>query len=61
MFCRKTDYLKMEKIQHKALKIAFNSNESLEDFLLHSNELSIHQKQLCQLTVVIKMRSLGQF
>ena len=27
MFCRKTDYLKMEKIQYKALKIVFNSNE----------------------------------
>ena len=24
MFCRKTDYLKMEKIQYKALKIVFN-------------------------------------
>ena len=31
MFCRKTDYLKMEKIQYKALKIVFNRNESLED------------------------------
>ena len=27
MLCRKTDYLKMEKIQYKALKIVFNSNE----------------------------------
>ena len=27
MFCRKTDYLKMGKIQYKALKIVFNSNE----------------------------------
>ena len=61
MFCRKTDYLKMEKIQYKALKIAFNGNESFEDFLLHSNEIPIHQKQLRQLTVGIKMRSLGQF
>ena len=32
MFCGTTDYLKMEKIQYKALKIVFNSNESLEDF-----------------------------
>ena len=31
-FCGTTDYLKMEKIQYKALKIVFNSNESLEDF-----------------------------
>ena len=44
MFCRKADYLKMEKIQHKVLKIVFNSNESFEDLLLHSNEVSIHQK-----------------
>ena len=40
MFCRKTDYLKMEKIQYKALKIVFNSNESFEDLLLHSNEVT---------------------
>ena len=50
MFCRKTDHLKLEKIQHKALKTVFNSNESFEDLFLHSNELPIHQKQLRQLT-----------
>ena len=50
MFCRKTDYLKMEKIQYKALKFVFNSNESIEDLILHSNEVSIHQKLLRQLT-----------
>ena len=53
MFGRKTDYLKMEKIQYKALKIVFNSNESFEDLLLHRNEVSIHQKQLHQLTTEI--------
>ena len=53
MFCRKTDYLKMEKIQYKALEIAFNSNESFEDLLLHSNEVSIHQKKLRQLSTGI--------
>ena len=52
MFYKKTDYLKMEKIQYKALKIVFNSNESFEDLLLHSNEVSIHQKQF-QLTTEI--------
>ena len=31
MFCRKMDYLKVEKIQYKVLKIAFNSNESFDD------------------------------
>ena len=44
MFCRKTDYLKMERIQHQTLKIVFNSNESFADLLLHGNEVSIHQK-----------------
>ena len=53
MFCRKTDYLKMEKIQYKVLKIVFNSNESFDNLLLHSNEVSIHQKQLRQLTTGI--------
>ena len=53
MFCRKKDYLKMKKIQYKALKIVFNRNESLEDLLLHSNEIPIHQKQLRQLTTEI--------
>ena len=39
MFCRKADYLKMEKIEYKALKIVFNSNESFEDLILYSNEV----------------------
>ena len=43
----------MEKIQYKALKIVFNSNESFEDLLLRNNEGSIHQKQLRQLTTEI--------
>ena len=42
MFCRKTDYLKSEKIQCKALKIVINSNELLEELFLHSDEVSIH-------------------
>ena len=40
----------MEKIQYKALKIVFNSNESIEHLILHKNEVSIHQKHLRQLT-----------
>ena len=43
----------MEKIQYKALKIVFNSNESLEDLLLRSNEVSIYEKQLRKLTTEI--------
>ena len=53
MFRRKTDYLKMEKIQYKALKTVSDINESLEDLILHNNEVSIHQKQLRQLTTEI--------
>ena len=55
MFCRKTDYLKIEKIQYKSLKVVFNSDESLKIllFFLHSNEVSIHQKRLRQLTTEI--------
>ena len=34
------------KIQYKALKIVYNSNESYEELLLRNNEVSIHQKQL---------------
>ena len=44
MFRRITDYLKMEMIKNKPLKIVFNSNESFEDFILHSNEVSIYQR-----------------
>ena len=46
MFCRKKDYLKIEKIQYKALKSICNSNESYEELLTRSNEVSIHQKHL---------------
>ena len=55
MFCRKTEYLKMEKIQYKSLKVVFNSDKSLKIllFFLQSNEVSIHQKRLRQLTTEI--------
>ena len=46
MFCHKQNYLKIEKIQYKALKIVYNSNESYEELLLRNSEVSIHQKQL---------------
>ena len=46
MFCHKQDYLKIEKIQYKALKIVYNSNESYEELLLRNNKVSIHQTQL---------------
>ena len=42
MFCRKKDYLKIEKIQYKVLKVIYNSSKSYEDLLTHNNEVSIH-------------------
>ena len=44
MFFRKKDYLKIEKIQYKALKIIYNSSESYEELFTHSSDVSIHQK-----------------
>ena len=46
MFCHIQDYLKIEKIQYKALKMFHNSNESYEELLVRNNEVSIHHKQL---------------
>ena len=40
------NYLKIEKIQYKALKIIYNNNESNDELLTHSNEVLIHQKLL---------------
>ena len=40
MFCRKKDYLKIEKIQYKALKIIYNSSESYEELLTRRKALS---------------------
>ena len=46
MFWHKQDYLKIEKIQYKALKIVHNSNELYEELLLRNNEVPFHQMQL---------------
>ena len=61
MFCRKTGYLKLEKFQYKVLKIVFDSNEFFEDLILHSNEVSMHQKLLRQFTTKIckSLKDLG--
>ena len=42
----KARLLKIAKIQYKALKIVYNSNESYEELLLRNNNVSVHQKQL---------------
>ena len=53
MFCRKQDYLEVEKIHYKALKIVYISNECYEELLIHNNEVSIHPKQFCTLATEI--------
>ena len=53
MFCSKEDYLEVEKIHNKALKIVYNSNECYEDLLIRNKEVSIHQKQLRTLATEI--------
>ena len=32
MFCRKNQYLKIQKIHHKALKVVFNSDAGYDEF-----------------------------
>ena len=46
MFCRKKQYLKIQKIQRKALKVAYNSNRNYDKLLRDDNEISIHQRHL---------------
>ena len=46
MFCRKNQYLKIQKIYHKALKVIFNSDDGYDELLQMSNEITIHQKLL---------------
>ena len=53
MFCHKQDYLEVEKIHYKALKIVYNGNECYEEFLIRNNEVSIHQTQLRTLATEI--------
>ena len=44
MFCHKQDYLQVEKIHYKALKVVYNSNERYEDRLIQNNEVFITMK-----------------
>ena len=53
MLCRKADYLKWKRSDTKPLKVVFNSKESYEDLILHIKGVSIHQKQLRQLTTEV--------
>ena len=46
MFYRKNQYLKIQKIHHKAPKVVFNSYGGYDELLQMSNEITIHQKHL---------------
>ena len=46
IFCRKNQYLKIQKIHHKALKVVFNGDNSYDELLQMSNEITIHLKYL---------------
>ena len=46
MVCRKNQYLKIQKIHHKALKTVFNSDDGYDELLQMSNEITIHQKRV---------------
>ena len=44
MFFRKNQYLKIQKIHHKALKVVFNSDDGYDELCQKSNEITIYQK-----------------
>ena len=46
MFCRKKQYLKIQKIHLKALKVVYNSNKNYNELLWDNNEFSIPQRHL---------------
>ena len=46
MFCKKKQYLQIQKIRHKALKVVYNSNKNYDELLRDNNEFSIHQRHL---------------
>ena len=46
MFCRKNQYLKIQKIHHKVLTVVFNSDSGYDELLQMNNEISFHQKHL---------------
>ena len=54
MFCRKQDYLEVEKMHQKALKIVYNSNECYEELLIRNNKVFIQQKLRTLATEIYK-------
>ena len=46
MFYRKNQFLKVQKIHRKALKVMFNNKVGYGELLHLNNEVSIHQKHI---------------
>ena len=47
MFCSKASYKKIEQIQKRGLRIAYNEpHMSLEDLLIHDQVISVHRKHI---------------
>lgn len=46
IFCKKNQYLKIHKFDHKVIKAVFNSNAGYDELLQMNNEFSIHQKHI---------------
>ena len=49
MFCQKNQYLRIQKIHHKALTVVFNSDSGYDELLQMNKEIIIHQKHLHEL------------
>ena len=45
-FAEKKQYLKIQKIHCKSLKVVYNSNKNYNELLRDNNEVSIHQSHL---------------
>ena len=44
MFCKKTNYFKLQKIRHRILRVIYQSDESYKNLLNLDNCVSLHQR-----------------
>ena len=56
MFCRKNHNLKIQKINHKVLKVVFNSDDSYDELLQMNNKVK-HSESIYELKG--KLKELG--
>ena len=43
---KKKQYLKIQKFQHKGLKVVYNSKRNYDELLWGDNEILIHRRQV---------------